>query len=82
MIPSFSPDGEQVAFAWNGEREDNFDIYVKIVGSSEVRRLTTNPAPDTFAILVTKRPGDCVGPRSGPRAQSTLFRRSAGGDAR
>jgi serine/threonine protein kinase/Tol biopolymer transport system component len=45
--PSFSPDGGQVAFAWNGEREDNFDIYLKIVGSSELRRLTTNPAPDT-----------------------------------
>jgi len=46
--PSFSPDGAQVAFAWNGEAQDNFDIYVKIVGSSEVRRLTTDPAPDSF----------------------------------
>jgi hypothetical protein len=24
--PSLSPDGRQVAFAWNGERRDNFDI--------------------------------------------------------
>jgi serine/threonine protein kinase/dipeptidyl aminopeptidase/acylaminoacyl peptidase len=45
--PSFSPDGTQVAFAWNGEAQDNFDIYVKIVGSSEVRRLTTDPASDS-----------------------------------
>jgi len=44
--PSFSPDGGQVAFAWNGEGEDNFDIYLKIVGSSELRRLTTDPALD------------------------------------
>ena len=26
--PSFSPDGNSVAFAWNGEAEDNWDIYV------------------------------------------------------
>jgi serine/threonine protein kinase/Tol biopolymer transport system component len=44
--PTFSPDGEQVAFAWNGEGENNWDIYLKLVGSSEVRRLTTDPARD------------------------------------
>jgi len=44
--PTFSPDGSRVAFAWDGERQDNFDIYVKLVGSSEVRRLTVDPAPD------------------------------------
>ena len=44
--PVFSPDGRQVAFAWNGERQDNVDIYVKLVGSSEVRRLTTDPGID------------------------------------
>ena len=31
--PSFSPDGNQVAFSWNGEKQDNFDIYVKLIGS-------------------------------------------------
>ncbi len=46
--PSFSPDGQQIAFSWNGEREDNFDIYVKIVGSVELRRLTTDAADDSF----------------------------------
>ena len=44
--PTFSPDGSQIAFSWNGEKEDNFDIYVKFVGSSEVRRVTTDPAAD------------------------------------
>jgi len=44
--PSFSPDGEQVAFEWGGEKSDNTDIYIKLIGSSEVRRLTTDPAPD------------------------------------
>jgi Tol biopolymer transport system component len=46
--PTFSPDGTQVAFSWNGEREDNADIYVKTVGSSDLRRLTTDPAADTL----------------------------------
>jgi serine/threonine protein kinase/Tol biopolymer transport system component len=45
---SFAPDGEQVAFQWNGEARKNFDIYVKLVGSPEVRRLTTDPALDAF----------------------------------
>ena len=41
--PAFSPDGEQIAFSWNGENEDNFDLYIKLVGSAAVRRLTTHP---------------------------------------
>ena len=41
--PAFSPDGEQIAFSWNGENEDNFDLYIKLVGSGAVRRLTTHP---------------------------------------
>ena len=44
--PTFSPDGEQVAFDWGGEKQDNGDIYVTIVGSSEIRRLTTDPQID------------------------------------
>ena len=50
VAPTFSPDGTQVAFSWNGEREDNYDIYVKTVGSSDARRLTTDPAADTLPI--------------------------------
>jgi Tol biopolymer transport system component len=44
--PSFSPDGNQVAFSWNGEKGDNFDIYLKVAGSSSCRRLTDNPDPE------------------------------------
>jgi Tol biopolymer transport system component len=44
--PTFSPDGGQIAFAWDGEKRDNWDIYLKMIGSSEIRRLTTDPAPD------------------------------------
>jgi Tol biopolymer transport system component len=44
--PSFSPDGNQVAFVWNGEKQDNFDIYVKLIGSGPPLRLTTHPSRD------------------------------------
>jgi Tol biopolymer transport system component len=47
--PTWSPDGEQVAFDWNGEKLDDTDVYVKMVGASEMRRLTTHPAPDIAA---------------------------------
>jgi serine/threonine protein kinase len=46
VSPSFSPDGSQVAFSWNGEKQDNADIYVKLVDSGAPMRLTTNPADD------------------------------------
>src|SRR5262245_21296759 len=45
--PSFSPDGNQVAFVWFGEKNDNADIYVKLIGSETLLRLTTDPAVDT-----------------------------------
>ena len=35
-----------MVFGWNGEKQDNFDIYVKLIGSPTSVRLTTNPAPD------------------------------------
>ncbi|SPF52821.1 Serine/threonine protein kinase [Candidatus Sulfopaludibacter sp. SbA4] len=44
--PSFSPDGNQVAYSWDGEKQDNHDIYVRLIGSGKPLRLTTDPAPD------------------------------------
>ena len=46
ICPSFAPDGERVAFAWDGEGQDNFHIYVKQVGVALPLRLTTGPEPD------------------------------------
>ena len=45
--PTFSPEGNQVAFAWDGENRDNTDIYVKLVAGGRPLRLTTNPAVDS-----------------------------------
>jgi DNA-binding winged helix-turn-helix (wHTH) protein len=44
--PAFSPDGNQVAFTWTGEGDDNPDVYVKVVGGTSVLRLTRDPAAD------------------------------------
>jgi Tol biopolymer transport system component/tRNA A-37 threonylcarbamoyl transferase component Bud32 len=43
---AFSPDGDQMAFASTGEKGDKWDIWLKIVGEVEARRLTTDPAAD------------------------------------
>ena len=45
-----SPDGNAIAFTWNGEKGDNFDVYVKDIGSSDVRRLTTDPGRDVSPV--------------------------------
>jgi Tol biopolymer transport system component/tRNA A-37 threonylcarbamoyl transferase component Bud32 len=44
--PAFSPDGNQVAFCWDGEKHDNMDIYVQLVGTGSPLRLTTHPDRD------------------------------------
>jgi serine/threonine protein kinase/dipeptidyl aminopeptidase/acylaminoacyl peptidase len=46
LFPTFSPHGEHVAFSWNGTKQDNWDVYVTLVGSSDVRRLTSDPGED------------------------------------
>jgi serine/threonine protein kinase len=44
--PSFSPDGNEIAFAWNRGKEGSYDVYRKTIGPGESLRLTTDPAPD------------------------------------
>jgi Tol biopolymer transport system component len=46
LQPSFSPDGSEMAFMWDGEKRDNFDIYIKRIGTDMPLRLTTDPAKD------------------------------------
>ncbi len=45
--PTFSPDGSQIAFAWNGDPKsgaEGFDLYVKVIGSENLLRLTRHPS--------------------------------------
>ena len=45
--PDFSPNGNRVAFAWNGGDGGDFDIYVKAIGPGEAFRLTESPMDET-----------------------------------
>jgi len=47
-LGDFSPDGNQIAFAWTGEKEDNHesDIYVKQIGAEKTLRLTSTPGSE------------------------------------
>jgi Tol biopolymer transport system component/DNA-binding winged helix-turn-helix (wHTH) protein len=50
MRPAFAPDGNRVALIWDGPDGDNFDIYIKDVGGTGMRRLTTDQAFDTSPV--------------------------------
>ncbi len=48
ITPAFSPDGKQVAFAWDGEQGGNLDIYVKLVDAGTPLRLTSSTANELW----------------------------------
>lgn len=50
-MPAFSPDGKQIAFAWNGGDREILDVYVKLVGEGEPVRLTKNEAASLYPVF-------------------------------
>ena len=78
--PTFSPDGSQIAFAWNGENNgEGYDLYVKVVGSDKPLRLTHHPStrlsaawsPDGRNIALSRIAGEdsgiyLISPTGGP----------------
>ena len=67
LAPSFSPDGNQIAFGWNGPQQDNEDIYVKLIGTETPLRLTTDPRFDGW-------------PTFSPDGRSIVFMRQLEGE--
>jgi Tol biopolymer transport system component/DNA-binding winged helix-turn-helix (wHTH) protein len=65
VAPTFSPDGSQIAFAWNEGTGagHQFDLYVKSLGSERLLRLTHHPSrwispawsPDGSAIAFVRQ---------------------------
>jgi eukaryotic-like serine/threonine-protein kinase len=66
---SFSPDGTQIAYGSAGEDGINWDIWLKIIGEPEARRLTTDPSNETD-------------PSWSPDGTQIAFRRLVSGSAR
>jgi Tol biopolymer transport system component/DNA-binding winged helix-turn-helix (wHTH) protein len=49
ISPTFSPDGSQIAFGWDGENNGaGYDLYVQTVGSENPHRLTHGPVQPSF----------------------------------
>jgi Tol biopolymer transport system component/predicted Ser/Thr protein kinase len=46
FTPTLSPDGQHLAFAWNGGDGPHFNLYVKVVGTEELLRLTKHASLD------------------------------------
>ncbi len=44
--PSFSPDGNHLVFTWTGDKQDNQDLYVQMIGQRSTLRLTTDARND------------------------------------
>ena len=44
--PALSPDGQHLAFVWNGGAGPHFNLYVKVVGTEESLRLTNQASLD------------------------------------
>ena len=45
-FPSFSPDGRQIAFVWNGVESRHYDIYVQLVGGDTPLQITHHKRGD------------------------------------
>jgi eukaryotic-like serine/threonine-protein kinase len=69
VMPTFSPDGGQIAFGWDGGSDNSFDLYVKVVGTENVSRLTHKPSiwlapawsPDGRTIAFARKSGSDSG---------------------
>lgn len=46
--PAFSPDGNFVAFVWDGAGQNNQDVYVQQIGSGAPLRLSSHPAAEVM----------------------------------
>ncbi len=63
--PTFSPDGNQIAYSWDGVKQDKSHIYVKLIGPGPPLQLTNEPALDSW-------------PSWSPNGQTIAFLRGSG----
>ncbi len=49
-VASFSPEGNQLAFGWDGGDGGDLDIYVKLIGVGAPLRLSSDPAEEHYPV--------------------------------
>ena len=49
--PSFSPDGKQLAYAWNGDEGTQTDIFVRLIAGGEPVRLTETEIKEQYPVF-------------------------------
>jgi eukaryotic-like serine/threonine-protein kinase len=81
-LGAFSPDGNEIAFAWTGQ-EGNFiaDIYVKQIGVEKPRRLTTSNGGNTVCPVWTPDGKEVAFVRYSETGAATIFSVPASGGA-
>jgi tricorn protease len=45
--PTFSPDGKTIAFSWANPKNNNYDIYIKAIGTGSHQQFTDHPGFDS-----------------------------------
>jgi serine/threonine protein kinase/Tol biopolymer transport system component len=71
--PAFSPDGNHIAFVWDGPKRDNLDIYVKDIRTGAQRPLIQDPADDFSPAWKPPDGGRIAFARLKKRGQGTLL---------
>lgn len=82
IMPDFSPDGNHVVFAWNGEHREKFHLYVKPVAAINYRQLTSGETEDSYPKWSPDGQWIAFQRQDTNRSEHTMLMSSIGGNER